>query len=535
MSITISITAAILAVIFFANPYISTLDLLPDAVGCLLMWYSLRRAEAFSPKLEEARRRWLRLAAITGLDFIVSYVTPTRDGTMILLVVFVFRIAEAFLMYNAAAETFDGVVYLGTKFEGDGIYMHDSKRKQERRSRKENAERARLDRMLDHERERYERETADGIDEEHRHRATVRYSRAVAKLSADAGRVRHDRDGIAALSRLTLVFLIVRAAACVLPEFTALSSYQHLGDVPAEGAFDITRFRPMFISLGFIVAAVFAICWLIRMLIYIGGIRRDRRFLSAVRDEFETFATENSNKYLSRRLSAALTFLIIGVVCTLDIVVDNINYVPDFIAAVFFAGFFIILLKDLEKAKRGLIICAAWGAAAVAQWLTVYAYVDKFHDFTRTVNSSEAFGFYVVCCVVTAVTEALFILLAVTIFGELKKIIASHTGSLTEEEEEAGGSSARRTTYIRQELSKMNSRARFLAYAASVAALAYMIIVGINKQITVENEIMEYVRYVPVFPAINIVSVAVTLLFIVYTVKYISDLADNVKERYRLL
>ena len=81
----------------------------------------------------------------------------------------------------------------------------------------------------------------------------------------------------------------------------------------------------------------------------------------------------------------------------------------------------------------------------------------------------------------------------------------------------------------------MNSRAKFLAYVASAAALAYMVIVGINKQITVENEIMEYVRYVPVFPAINIVSVAVTVIFIVYTVKYISDLADNVKERYRLL
>ncbi len=526
-----SIIAAILAVIFFANPYISTLDLLPDAIGCLLLWFALRRAEVFSPKLEEASRRWLRLAIVSGLDFIVSYVTPVSDATMVLLVVFVFRLAEAYLMFNAATETFDGLIYLGTKFEAEGIYMRESESKEEKRLKKENARREKLDRILDRERERYECETADGIDEEHRHRATMRYRRAVAAISADAGKVKMHRDGVSALNRATLVFVIIRAAACVLPEFTAISSYKYLGDVVTGGGLDLFRFRGMFRSIGLLIAAAVGIYWLVRMLRYIGEIRRDRRFRLAVSEEYERFISLHAKKVLSRRLVTALTFLMIGVILTIDIVIDNINYVPDFVSALFFIVFFVIILREGKNAKLGVIVSAVWGIASAGQWLAVYGYVDKFGDFTRTVKSGDAFNYHVICCVVTALTEALFIFLAILAFGELKRVIAAHTGNLSED----GEREARESVYIRQELTKTNSRAMVLSFIASAAALTYMIIVGINKQIKVENEVMEYVRYVPVFPAINIVTVGVTLIFIAYTVKYISDLNDAIKDRYRYL
>lgn len=524
------IIAAVIAVIIFANPYISVLDLLPDVFGCLLIWYATSHVEFFSPKIEEARRLWLKLALLTGGDLILSSVIPANDETMRLLFVFVFRIAEGVMMFLAGRETFDGIMYLGTKFDGVGIYMHDSKRKTERIEKKEEAEREKLARILEREREKYERDTADGVDEKQRSRATGRYRAAVAKISADENRVHREKDGIAALTHSLLIFVIVKTAMCVLPEFTVLSSHENRGDVTSGYDLNIANYKGMFISLGFLVALVVSIFWLVRVLRYINGIARDRTFMAEVKEKYAEFTRTHVELYTCRRVTASLIVLGLGLVFTFDFFFDYKNFVPDFIAACLFLVFFLIIPHGKKPNILGISLSAAYAVMSAAQWIYLLRYIDNFTDFTHTSSSDAAFAGYIVCCVLTALSELLFAALIVLVFREVATIINSHTGYMSDI-----GETDERTTYLRELLTKHNKRSFVFAMITAAASIVYMISVGINKRVLVEDETLKYYIYLPRFESMGAINTVISILFIAMTVKLISDIYDAVKERYKFL
>lgn len=526
-----SILSAIIAVIIFANPFLSVLDIFPDVIGCILIWFALRRAEFFSPTLEEARRLWLKLALITAGDAVASYfLFSSKDQTLILLSVSVFRVAEAIFMYLAAKSTFDGVVYLGTKFDGEGIYMHDSERRAENLRQREQAKLDKLDAMLERERERYDRETETAADDEHRHRATERYKHAVALISADAGRVKKKRDIVTRLTRSTLVFIIIRTCACVLPEFTSLSSFEYSGDVTSGAGFNIANFRGLFIVLGAFAAFIAAVVWAVHMLRYIHSIKRDRVFCREIVESFRELTSGQETRLTCRRLVTALIFLAIGFVLTLDLYIDYVNYVPDYVSALFFLMFFIILYRDLKLVKVGIILSAVVCAASAAQTLLISNFINRFDDFTRTYNSAEARSAHIVCCVSAVVAEAAMIALAFVIFRTLKEIIDKHTGVAVDE-----GVITSDSISAREMLAHENKRSFDLSVVSSVMSVVWMICIGINKQVVVKNEFTERVDYVPTFTSVSIVTVFVTLACIIYVVKYISDLKDEIKEKYRYI
>ncbi len=525
-----SIIAAVIAVLIFANPYISVLDLLPDFLGCLLILYATSHVEVFSPKIEEARRLWMKLAFLTGADAMLAGIVPSNDGAMRLLFVFVFRISEGAMLYLAATKTFDGIMYLGTKFDAKSVYAPASDRKRKKLELRERNEQEKLAAILDREREKYERGTAEDIDEEHRHRATERYRAVVAKISADANKKRRVKDGIAALSHSMLIFSIVRTAMCVLPEFSALSSFDNRGDVTSGNDLNIANYRFMFISLGFIVALIVSVFWAVRVIRYIAGISRDKLFIREVREKYAEFAKTHTDLFVCRKIMLSLVILGIGVVLTLDFFVDNINYIPDFAAAVFFLLFFVIMSRKEKINVPGIIVSAALAAASVAQWLYLIDYIDKFTDFTRTAGSDKAFSGYIVCCVLTAVCEILFAAAAVIVFRELTSVINFHTGYKSEI-----GELDDRTKYLRATLRKQNVRSLVFAVISAAASVVYMISLGFNKQVLVEDETLKYYIYVPKFESMGAIDMVVAIVYIALTVKFISDIYDAVRERYKFL
>lgn len=522
------IIAVIIALFIFANPYISVLDLLPDVLGCILILFATAHVEVFSPKIEEARRLFVKLAFLTGADALLANVIPANDSSMRLLFVFVFRIAEGAMLYLAATKMIDGVMYLGTKFDTEAVFAPASKHKMQKLERREQAEREKLDRILERERKRYERGTADSIDEEHRHRATERYRRVVAKISADASRARREKDGITKLTRSMLLFIAVRTAMCVLPEFTAL--YEISGDVTSGYVINIANYRGMFISLGFIVTLVVSVIWLCGTIRYVAGISHDRRFILEVREKYADFSRDHDELYLCRRILASLVLLGIGTALSFDFFVEYINFVPDFTAAVFLLLFFLVIPQKKRVNIPGVVLSAAYAALSVAQWAYVLDYINKFADFTRTSSSESAFSGYVICCVLTAASVLLFAALAVLIYRELASVIQSHTGYKSEI-----GEIDERTKYLRASLRKQNIRSLVFAMLSAVSSIVYMISLGFNKQVLVEDETSKYYIYIPRFESMGAINTVIAIVYVIITVKYLSDIHDSVKERYKFL
>ncbi len=518
-----SVLFLILAVVIFANPYVVTVDFLPDAVGCLLVWFALKHAEPFSPELEDARKLWLRLAAITAVDAAVFYMIGTDDRVMILLLIFVFRSAEAFLICAAINRSLGGALYLGTKFDATGIYMPQPQKKQQREASREREYLEKLDRILARERERYERETEPGVSARRRRYATERYRRKTAYLTSKMHSVKH-ADSLSSLYACTYTFFIIRAAMCVLPEFSTIIN---INDIKSGSVRSMSDYRMLFVEFGFVVSLGFAIWWLVRMLRYVNAIGRDKRFCSDVRAAYVEYISSHEKLYQSKRRMLAMAVLCVAAVLSLDLFLDNNNYIPDFLSAAFMIIFFIIVYPHGGRRMiLGVAASAAYGVAAAVQWFSVRAYVAEYTDFTRTVVKAEARSAHVMCCVWTGLAEALFVVVMALILFEVKHIISNFTGYIRSDGTLDGAS-----VELRENLNKQATRMFIFGVVSAVGSFFYMISLGFNRRVELSDEgFNTFTVYYPSFPQGWLLSLVVSIIFIAYTLKFISDLHDAVDD-----
>lgn len=219
------------------------------------------------------------------------------------------------------------------------------------------------------------------------------------------------------------IWAIAKPALAFLPELCYLSMYEHFGFV--TNAPDIVVYRPMFVAIAFLVGLGFGIYFLVAV----------SRGIAAARDEEGLFPllcgirSKNLPPLHSmariRRIRAALSLLAIGFVALIDLVFDEINYLPNGVAILFFAVAAFLLLP---YAKRGaiavLIVCvptlafstiasvlrfsffAQYNYAALGKWLaadTLYRSYELFStlEAAAQVLLFSAMLFLLICLIRT--------------------------------------------------------------------------------------------------------------------------------------
>lgn len=112
-------TRCALGALFLLNPNFHLIDLLPDAIGYLLIVSGLRAIEPVSPSIEEARKRFSVLVRVTlvriaalPLTFAVGY----DEKTFILVFTFAFALIETIYLLPALHYLYDGTSYLSLRF-----------------------------------------------------------------------------------------------------------------------------------------------------------------------------------------------------------------------------------------------------------------------------------------------------------------------------------------------------------------------------------------------------------------------------------
>lgn len=112
-------TRCALGALFLLNPNFHLIDLLPDAIGYLLIVSGLRAIEPVSPSIEEARKRFSMLVRVTlvriaalPLTFAVGY----DEKTFILVFTFAFALIETIYLLPALHYLYDGTSYLSLRF-----------------------------------------------------------------------------------------------------------------------------------------------------------------------------------------------------------------------------------------------------------------------------------------------------------------------------------------------------------------------------------------------------------------------------------
>ena len=103
---------------FLINPYLATLDLMPDFFGYLLIWYALSDLAKLEYRTESACRNAVYLALLSFGRAVAFVLSVGSDDSMRLLLTFSFGVAEILLVIRFAADLFGGTEYLLQRYDG---------------------------------------------------------------------------------------------------------------------------------------------------------------------------------------------------------------------------------------------------------------------------------------------------------------------------------------------------------------------------------------------------------------------------------
>ena len=110
--------AMIAAFCILANPNISLVDILPDAIAYGLLLYSLRHVSTFAPYMGEAAAGFRKMLYISLLKIPALFIMLTMAMQRVTITVFSlsFAVLELIFLLPAIRNLFEGFFYLGARF-----------------------------------------------------------------------------------------------------------------------------------------------------------------------------------------------------------------------------------------------------------------------------------------------------------------------------------------------------------------------------------------------------------------------------------
>lgn len=172
------------------------------------------------------------------------------------------------------------------------------------------------------------------------------------------------------------IWAVAKPTLAFLPELCYLSMYEHFGFV--TNAPDIVIYRPMFVAVAFLFGLGFGIYFLISTVRGISAVREEEGLLPLLSEIRNTNLPPLRGAARIRRIRTALSLLAVGFVALIDLVFDEINYLPNGVAILFFATAAILLLP---YAKRGAV--AVLVSCVPALVFSIIASVLRFSFFDQ--------------------------------------------------------------------------------------------------------------------------------------------------------
>lgn len=252
-------------------------------------------------------------------------------------------------------------------------------------------------------------------------------------LRARHGMLTADRGTLDGAKIAAYALALAKPTLAFLPELCYLSMYEHFGfvnDTP-----DIVIFRPMFIAIALFISLVFGIWFLVTAVRGARLVGRDE----ALSNLLSKIRRENMPPLASaariRRIRLSLSLLAIGFLCLVDLVFDEINYLPNGVAILFFALGALLLFRFAKKqASVVLALCLPTLVLSVissvlrASFFSQYSYaaLGKWYKADALYGNYELFS---------SLEAGAHILLFAAIAWMLFSVIRTETGFVAESEE----------------------------------------------------------------------------------------------------
>ncbi len=386
----------VIAFLILINPMPMLFDLLPDAFAFLIILYSLRRAvgeiDIFDDLKQSTRKLLILTACKIPAFFVMVFIWggDSRERSIVAVFTLCFSIVEFIFLRTWTHDFFDATARFGQRYNCDAALSG--------------------------------RNTISDEDSEQLARRKRR----------SAHRVTPEK-----LELFTLIFFFLRSCLSCLPEMSLVPYYDNALNSTTERFFNWNIMYPFLAILGSLAALVLGIIWVLYAIPYVRRISRDKAANLRMCDDI-TFGSR-AERANDNRLIRAITFLLVGVVILqFDLVLDNVNYIPDILSALllFAAGYSLHSLLGRHHGAYVLPISYAVSTLAYTVFQTIF--YNKFNDEKLAEHAEGARLYFLPVALLGLVSSLLLIASCIYIFLALKDVVTRYTGlsigGLTEKE-----------------------------------------------------------------------------------------------------
>ena len=486
---------------FLLNPNVNMIDVLPDAIGYLLILGAIGKLCDLCPELADARGAfiqmfWISFAKIPAL-LLMFGITAANVGeqTTVLLFSFCFSVAEVVFGVRAFYLLFQGLVYLGTRRDG-GAFLYGCPDKKKRRTFRE------------------------------RKNVSVRvgwFSRL-----AQRRQLRRSQQADWIYTRLTAVFFIIKFAMSVLPELTLLVPYDSTGYVTPEGM-TMLNFRPVLIALAFCIALIVGLIWFVSLYRYVKYLSSHTEFWDSMAALYEAEVVPKTGFFVLRRVHIFMLLASFAALFSVDLYVDEINWFPDFLSAVLFFAAAVAIAKYAPRAARRLKIASfayLLGSSATFATMLIFTREYVYNSVHKIERAQTLYLPYALC---NAVEQIAFLATVFALATVIREVTKAHTGmdAVTEI------SSSSRPLYM--VFSRKTVVMRVWAGLMSVMSILYFYFVVDVQSVKLRNDATAPGGYVyfPKFEVAWLVDFVIAMIFAVYTINLLWDLLSEVQYKYK--
>lgn len=225
---------------------------------------------------------------------------------------------------------------------------------------------------------------------------------------------------------LTFAFISVKAVLSFLPELADLTNSTY--DETMGGIINLYRFIGLLRGMAFIPVLILGIIWVVSIISYFKRIVRDSAYTTALCEKYEKDIKPKTGLFVRRGYVTFSILAVIALCLTADIRFDDVNILPDFLAAIFFTLAFVYLSKYNGQIKKSWLystvvyFCFSVGAAVCE-----YVFFDKYY-YGAIIKSDAARNLYTVIVILNVIKCCCLVWVLLELYRALCKLIALHTG-----------------------------------------------------------------------------------------------------------
>lgn len=232
---------------------------------------------------------------------------------------------------------------------------------------------------------------------------------------------------ISELRTLTYIFIIVRNLFTVIPEFRHLSTSEYEGIISSFEMTGSINYSTILITMNVIIVTAVGAIWLFMMLSYLNKIRKDTDFIERINNYYTNNILTDTNRYLVRRVAISMFLFMLGFVFLVDIFLDNMDILPDFIGALFIFSAVMILRKDNLKINKLLYLSIAYIPLSLINW--IYRMIFCGNEYrVKSLLDTNVLMFYIGLILISLLTSVILIFIFINIWKMFNEIINNLIG-----------------------------------------------------------------------------------------------------------